>query len=126
MSEHLRYLAAHSRLPLSCMPNAGLPELTSEGAYYPVTAAELADAPESFAREFGLALAGGCCGTTPEHMAAVVRRLRDRPLTCRDPLPEPGVASLCQHGPFRQDPGFRSFGARTTADACRAWREVMN
>ena len=37
MSEHLRYLAAHSRLPLSCMPNAGLPELTSDGAYYPVT-----------------------------------------------------------------------------------------
>ena len=58
MSEHLRYLAAHSRVPLSCMPNAGLPQLTSDGAYYPVTPDELADAHEVFAAEFGLALAG--------------------------------------------------------------------
>jgi 5-methyltetrahydrofolate--homocysteine methyltransferase len=125
MSEHLRYLAAHSRLPLSCMPNAGLPELTSEGARYPVTAAELADAHETFAREFGLALAGGCCGTTPEHMAEVVRRLRDRPLTRRDPTPEPGVASLYQHVPFRQDTAFLAIGERTNANGSRAFREAM-
>src|ERR1700759_2392260 len=42
MSEHLRYLAAHARVPLSCMPNAGLPELTSDGARYPLTATQLA------------------------------------------------------------------------------------
>ena len=125
MSEHLRYLAAHSRLPLSCMPNAGLPELTSEGARYPVTAAELADAHETFAREFGLALAGGCCGTTPEHMAQVVRRLRDRPLTPRDPAPEPGVASLYQHVPFRQDTAFLAIGERTNANGSKAFREAM-
>src|SRR5712691_9202174 len=88
MSEHLRYLAAHARMPLSCMPNAGLPELTSDGAYYPVTPDELASAHEVFAGEFGLALAGGCCGTTPEHLAAVVTRLRDRPLAGRRPRPE--------------------------------------
>src|SRR6202046_1668751 len=51
MSEHLRYLAAHSQLPLSCMPNAGLPELTSDGAYYPVTPGELAAAHEAFSSE---------------------------------------------------------------------------
>ena len=78
MSEHLRYLAAHARVPLSCMPNAGLPELTSNGAYYPVTPRELADAHETFTREFGLALVGGCCGTTPEHMAQVTARLAGR------------------------------------------------
>ncbi len=125
MSEHLRYLAAHSRLPLSCMPNAGLPELTSDGAYYPVTAAELADAHEVFASEFGLALAGGCCGTTPEHMAEVVQRLRDRPLTPREPLPEPGVASLYQHVPFRQDTAFLAIGERTNANGSKAFREAM-
>ena len=125
MSEHLRYLAAHSALPLSCMPNAGLPELTSDGAYYPVTAAELADAHEVFAREFGLALAGGCCGTTPEHMAEVVRRLRDRPLTPREPRPEPGVASLYQHVPFRQDTAFLAIGERTNANGSKAFREAM-
>ncbi|HEU5418045.1 MAG TPA: methionine synthase [Streptosporangiaceae bacterium] len=125
MSEHLRYLAAHSRLPLSCMPNAGLPELTSDGAYYPVQPAELADAHEMFTREFGLALVGGCCGTTPEHIAELSGRLRDRPLTARRPRPEPGVASLYQHVPFRQDTAFLAIGERTNANGSRAFREAM-
>ncbi len=73
MSEHLRYLARHSRIPLSCMPNAGLPVLGKDGAHYPLTAPELADAQETFVREYGLSLVGGCCGTTPEHLRQVVR-----------------------------------------------------
>ena len=125
MSEHLRYLSAHSRLPLSCMPNAGLPELTSDGAYYPVTPAELTDAHEVFAAEFGLAIAGGCCGTTPEHMAEVVRRLRGRPVAPRKPRPEPGVSSLYQHVPFRQDTAFLAIGERTNANGSRAFRDAM-
>ena len=65
MSEHLRYLSRHARIPLSCMPNAGLPELTADGARYPLTPGQLADAHDSFTSEFGLALVGGWCGTTP-------------------------------------------------------------
>jgi 5-methyltetrahydrofolate--homocysteine methyltransferase len=125
MGEHLRYLAAHAQVPLSCMPNAGLPELTSDGAYYPVTAGQLADAHEAFWGEFGLAIAGGCCGTTPEHMTEVVRRLRDRPVAARQPRPEPGVASLYQHVPFRQDTAFLAIGERTNANGSRAFREAM-
>jgi 5-methyltetrahydrofolate--homocysteine methyltransferase len=125
MSEHLRYLAAHSRLPVSCMPNAGLPELTSNGAYYPVTADELAAAHESFVTEFGLAMVGGCCGTTPDHIAAVATRLGGRPLTRRRPRPEPGVASLYQHVPFRQDTAFLAIGERTNANGSKAFRDAM-
>ena len=73
MSEHLRYLAAHSPIPISCEPNAGLPVLTSDGACYPLTPAQLADAHDRFTSEFGLSLVGGCCGTTPEHIAALRR-----------------------------------------------------
>ena len=125
MSEHLRYLAAHARVPLSCMPNAGLPELTSNGAYYPVTPGELADAHETFAREFGLALVGGCCGTTPEHLAEVTARLAGRPLAKRRPRPEPGVASLYQHVPFQQDTAFLAIGERTNANGSKAFRDAM-
>lgn len=57
------------------MPNAGLPVLGPNGAHYPLSPSELATAHEQFVREFGLGLVGGCCGTTPEHMAAVVERL---------------------------------------------------
>jgi 5-methyltetrahydrofolate--homocysteine methyltransferase len=125
MSEHLRYLAAHARLPLSCMPNAGLPELTSDGAYYPVQPAELADAHEMFTGEFGLALVGGCCGTTPEHIAELSARLAGRALAPRRPRPEAGVASLYQHVPFRQDTAFLAIGERTNANGSKAFREAM-
>ncbi|MGI8450095.1 MAG: homocysteine S-methyltransferase family protein, partial [Streptosporangiaceae bacterium] len=125
MSEHLRYLAAHSRIPLSCMPNAGLPVLTSNGARYPLSPSQLADAHASFTEQFGLALVGGCCGTTPEHLAAVVERLRGRPVAPRRPRPEPGVASLYQHVPFRQDTSFLAIGERTNANGSKAFREAL-
>ena len=130
MSEHLRYLAAHSRIPISCEPNAGLPELTPGGAYYPLTPDELAAAHEKFTSEFGLALVGGCCGTTPAHVAALVERLGTRrpggrPLARRDPRPEPGVASLYSHVPFRQDTAFLAIGERTNANGSKAFREAM-
>jgi 5-methyltetrahydrofolate--homocysteine methyltransferase len=125
MSEHLRYLASHSPVPISCMPNAGLPELTADGARYPLSPAALADAHETFTREFGLALVGGCCGTTPEHLAAVVERVRARPLARRRPRPEPGVASLYQHVPFRQETAFLAIGERTNANGSKAFREAL-
>jgi 5-methyltetrahydrofolate--homocysteine methyltransferase len=125
MSEHLRYLAAHARVPISCMPNAGLPELTANGAYYPVTPAELASAHVTFIREFGLSLVGGCCGTTPEHLAEVRTRLDRVTRARRRPRPEPGVSSLYQHVPFRQDTAFLAIGERTNANGSKAFREAM-
>jgi len=125
MSEHLRYLAGHSRIPISCEPNAGLPMLTSDGASYPLTPAQLADAHERFTREFGLSLVGGCCGTTPEHIAALADRIGGRPVVARRPRPEPGVASLYAHVPFRQDTAFLAIGERTNANGSKAFRDAM-
>ncbi|MFE1271113.1 homocysteine S-methyltransferase family protein, partial [Streptomyces sp. NPDC058758] len=125
MSEHLRYLARHSRIPLSVMPNAGLPVLTSDGAHYPLTPAELADAQETFVREYGLSLVGGCCGTTPEHLRQVVERVRDLTPAPRDPRPEPGAASLYQTVPFRQDTSYLAIGERTNANGSKKFREAM-
>ncbi|MEU3922870.1 methionine synthase [Streptomyces sp. NPDC029004] len=125
MSEHLRYLARHSRIPLSCMPNAGLPVLGKNGAHYPLSAGELADAQETFVREYGLSLVGGCCGTTPEHLRHVVERVRDLAPTEREPHPEPGAASLYQTVPFRQDTSFMAIGERTNANGSKKFREAM-
>ncbi|MEV6650609.1 methionine synthase [Streptomyces sp. NPDC051219] len=125
MSEHLRYLARNSRVPLSCMPNAGLPVLGKDGAHYPLTAAELADAQETFVREYGLSLVGGCCGTTPEHLRQLVERVRDMTPTVRDPRPEPGAASLYQTVPFRQDTSYLAIGERTNANGSKKFREAM-
>ncbi|GII93851.1 methionine synthase [Sinosporangium siamense] len=125
MSEHLRYLARHSRLPLSCMPNAGLPELTSAGAHYPLSPDELAGAHEGFVRDYGLSLVGGCCGTTPEHMRRVVERVRGREPAARRPRPEPGASSLYQAVAFRQDTSYLAIGERNNANGSKAFREAM-
>ncbi|MFF1378264.1 methionine synthase [Streptomyces sp. NPDC058308] len=125
MSEHLRYLARHSRVPISCMPNAGLPVLGKDGAHYPLTAPELADAQENFVREYGLSLVGGCCGTTPEHLRQVVERVRGKETTRREPRPEPGAASLYQTVPFRQDTAYMAIGERTNANGSKKFREAM-
>ncbi|WLQ32891.1 methionine synthase [Streptomyces castrisilvae] len=125
MSEHLRYLTRHSRIPLLCMPNAGLPVLTKDGAHFPLGPEGLADAQETFVREYGLSLVGGCCGTTPEHLREVVERVRGAAPAVRDPRPEPGAASLYQTVPFRQDTSYLAIGERTNANGSRKFREAM-
>ncbi|MGK4579884.1 methionine synthase [Kitasatospora sp. HPMI-4] len=125
MSEHLRYLAKNARVGLSCMPNAGLPVLGRDGAHYPLSPAELAEAHDTFTREYGLSLVGGCCGTTPEHLRAVVERVQGRPVVSRDPRPEPAAASLYQSVPFRQETSYLAIGERTNANGSKKFRESM-
>src|SRR5690348_7383137 len=91
MTEHLRYLSRNARRPLSVMPNAGLPELGPNGATYPLTADELARALSQFVTEFGTSLVGGCCGTTPEHISAVVAAVADLAPPARTVDPDASV-----------------------------------
>jgi 5-methyltetrahydrofolate--homocysteine methyltransferase len=125
MSEHLRQLAKYSRIPLSVMPNAGLPELRSGGAVYPLTPDELATALAGFVTEFGVRLVGGCCGTTREHIAAVVQAVTSLIPRQRRPRPDPGVSSLYAAVPFRQDASVLMVGERTNANGSKAFREAL-
>ncbi len=125
MSEHLRYLSQHARIPLSVMPNAGLPELGPDGAVYPLGPEGLAEALTRFVTEFGAGHVGGCCGTTPEHIARVVEAVENVAPAGRTPTPEPGVSSLYQPVPFRQDASILMVGERSNATGSKAFREVM-
>nr|ABX71101.1 Lct18 [Streptomyces rishiriensis] len=125
MTEHLRHLARTARVPLACMPNAGLPVLGGDGATYPLGASELADAQADFVRDYGLSLVGGCCGTTPEHLRRLVERVRGVSPAERDPRPEPGAASLYQSVAFRQDTAYMAIGERTNANGSKKFREAM-
>ncbi len=125
MSEHLRQLSQHSTIPVMVMPNAGLPVLTATGASYPLGPEDLAIAHEQFVKEFGLSLVGGCCGTTPAHMSAVVKRLGGKAPGDRAPQPEPGVASLYQHVSLTQDNTYLAIGERTNANGSRAFRDAL-
>jgi 5-methyltetrahydrofolate--homocysteine methyltransferase len=125
MTEHLRYLAQHATVPISVMPNAGLPELGKDGAVYPLQPGELADALEGFVRDYGVGLVGGCCGTTPEHLRQVVDRVRGAEVPERAPVVEPSVASLYAAVPLRQDAGVLMVGERTNTNGSKAFREAL-
>ncbi|WP_280269987.1 methionine synthase [Nocardia wallacei] len=125
MSEHLRYLAKHAQLPVSVMPNAGLPVLGANGAEYPLTPEELAIALRGFVTEFGLALVGGCCGTTPEHIRQVAEAVREVSPAPREPVHEPSVSSMYTAVPFEQDASVLMIGERTNANGSKAFREAM-
>ncbi|WP_274526649.1 methionine synthase [Micromonospora alfalfae] len=125
MSEHLRYLSQHSRIPLSVMPNAGLPVLTADGAYFPLTPVELAEALERFITEYGVGLVGGCCGTTPEHIRVLAERLHGVTAPAREPRHEAGVSSVYHPVPFAQDASVLMVGERTNANGSKAFREAM-
>ncbi|MDL9935888.1 methionine synthase [Gordonia sp. ABSL1-1] len=125
MSEHLRYLSKHSRIPVSVMPNAGLPVLGPNGAEYPLAPDELAAALAGFVSEFGLDFVGGCCGTTPEHIRQVAAAVAATTKAARDPQHEPETSSLYSAVPFDQDASFLVIGERTNTNGSKAFREAM-
>lgn len=125
MSEHLRHLGRYAAIGVACMPNAGLPELTSDGAHYPLSPRGLADALDQYTSEFGLCLVGGCCGTTPDHIRLLVDRVRGRELADRTPVAPASVSSLYTEVPLRQDTSYLSIGERTNANGSKAFREAM-
>ncbi|GAA3967019.1 methionine synthase [Gordonia caeni] len=125
MSEHLRYLSKHSRVPVSVMPNAGLPVLGPNGAEYPLTADELATALAGFVSEFGLQFVGGCCGSTPEHIRRVADAVAQVTPAPRHPEHESETSSLYSAVPFDQDASFLVVAERTNSNGSKAFREAM-
>ena len=125
MSEHLRVLSQGAKVALSVMPNAGLPILGEHGAVYPLSAKELADYLLDFSDAYGVALVGGCCGTTPAHLAEVVKALSGKPVRARETRLDRGASSLYQYVPFRQDLAYLAIGERTNANGSKAFREAL-
>ena len=126
MTEHLRHLAQHAALPISCCPNAGLPTVVDGHTHYDLTPDELAEYHARFVTELGVQVIGGCCGTTPEHIAAVVERCRDLTPAARQPLPRAvGCRRCTPRCPSQQDTSFLIIGERTNANGSKAFRDAM-
>jgi 5-methyltetrahydrofolate--homocysteine methyltransferase len=125
MSEHLRYLSKHAHVPVSVMPNAGLPVLGPKGAEYPLQPEQLAEALSGFVADYGLSLVGGCCGTTPEHIRQVAEAIPGVRRGARHIEYEPSVSSLYSATPFAQDASVLMIGERTNANGSKAFREAM-
>jgi 5-methyltetrahydrofolate--homocysteine methyltransferase len=130
MAEHVGWLAANWPGLISVQPNAGLPELVDGHTHYPLGAADLASWLERFVTQDGVNLIGGCCGTSIEHIAALDAMLRKqggfRPApVARSPVWVPGVASLYQAVPLRQENAIFAIGERCNANGSKKWRELQ-
>jgi 5-methyltetrahydrofolate--homocysteine methyltransferase len=125
MSEHVRHLSAHCTRRISVLPNAGLPQVVDGQPHYPLTPSELARWLTEFVEQDGVNIVGGCCGTTPEHLAAVVQAVGGRKPKARTASLEPSVSSLYQAVTIRQDNSFLIVGERTNANGSRKFRELL-
>jgi 5-methyltetrahydrofolate--homocysteine methyltransferase len=125
MGEHLRYLSTHASTPVSCLPNAGLPSVVDGKMHYDLTPDELATWHARYITELGVSVVGGCCGTAPEHLAAVVAACRDLTPARRDVEDDPGCASIYAHVPYEQTPSILVVGERTNANGSKKFREAM-
>ena len=125
MSEHVRYLAAHCRRRISVMPNAGLPQLVDGRPFFPLTPDELARWVREFVETDGVNIVGGCCGTTPTHLAAIVKAVGRRPPTPRSVTHEPAVSSLYQSMPMRQEKSFLIVGERCNTNGSRKFKRLL-
>jgi len=125
MSEHIRSLSGSCDRFLLVQPNAGLPQLVDGETRYPLTPGELARWLAEFVEADGVNIVGGCCGTTPAHLAAVVQALGDRRPVRRDVRPEPAASSVYQSVTFRQETDLLAVGERTNANGSKRFRELL-
>src|SRR5881227_3875037 len=125
MGEHLRHLSQHCTVPISCLPNAGLPSVVEGKTHYDLTPEQLADYHERFITELGVSVVGGCCGTTPEHLRQVVERVRNLTPAPRNPEHEASASSIYSPVPLHQETSFLVVGERTNANGSKAFRDAM-
>ena len=125
MYEALRYLSGQARTLISALPNAGLPSVLDGKMHYDLTPDALAEHLSVFIRELGISIVGGCCGTTPEHLAKVVQACADLEPAPRSAVYEPSAASLYTAVPFEQELSFLVIGERTNANGSKRFREAM-
>jgi 5-methyltetrahydrofolate--homocysteine methyltransferase len=125
MHEHLRHLSQHCRVPISCLPNAGLPSVVDGKMHYDLTPDQLAEHHARFITELGVNVIGGCCGSGPEHLRAVVDRCKNLEPARRNPVHESGASSIYSAVNFHQDTSFLVVGERTNANGSKKFREAM-
>src|SRR5437588_5872119 len=126
MAENVRYLCQNSKFPVSIIPNAGIPDNVGGHAVFRETPESLAAELSHFARDLGVSIVGGCCGTTPAHLKAVVESVKDVVPHVREVPPNAACSSLYVQQPYRQDTSFLIVGERVNASGSKRMRGLLN
>ncbi|NLA37431.1 MAG: methionine synthase [Actinobacteria bacterium] len=131
MGEHIRYLSQHSRIPISVLPNAGLPSVVDGKMHYDLTAEQFTAQVTRFVSEFGVRVVGGCCGTTPEYIRQLAEAVRNVEPAALAPKHQDGATSIYSFQPFGSEEGdnaataFLMIGERTNANGSKAFRDAI-
>ncbi len=128
MRDAIRFLGENSPLPIHCIPNAGIPHQGPNGeTIFPEEPEPLADVLQEFVERYGVGIVGGCCGTTPDHIAAIVERVGGRdaqPRPSKDVWP-PHVSSMITATPLQQEPAPAMVGERVNSQGSRKAKELL-
>ena len=125
MADAVKRLSRHCPLPIIVVPNAGMPRIVDGVPVFDLSPDSFADTMSRFARDWGVRLLGGCCGTTPAHIRALCESLKSLRPSRDIPKYEPEFTSLFQHQPTRVEPSPLIIGERTNANGSRAFRKAL-
>ncbi|MDP9349402.1 MAG: homocysteine S-methyltransferase family protein, partial [Gemmatimonadota bacterium] len=125
MRQAVRYLSENSRLPISVIPNAGIPHNEGGCAVYPLSAVPFGEQQEEFVREFGVSIVGGCCGTTPEHIRELVGRVGGLAPQRREVPYVPRLSSGIRATELVQEPRPTMIGERVNAQGSRKVKRLL-
>jgi len=126
MRDAVRFLGEFSSVPIHCIPNAGIPVQGPDGeTIFPEQPEPLANTLGDFVDRYGLAIVGGCCGTTPEHISAIAERVKGRVPGERPAPREPHVSSMIGATPLVQSPAPTLVGERVNSQGSRKAKEML-
>ncbi|MGI9068411.1 MAG: methionine synthase [Pyrinomonadaceae bacterium] len=126
MTESIRYLCENAPLPVSVLPNAGLPSVVDGKMHYDETPETFTAQVVHFANDFGVNVVGGCCGTTPAHLKLVVEAMQRITPKVRDAKLVPAASSIYFQQPYVQDASFLIVGERVNASGSKKMRDLLN
>ena len=126
MTESIRYLCENAPMPVSVLPNAGLPEVKDGAQHYDETPESFTAQIVHFAKDFGVNIVGGCCGTTPAHLKSVVEQIQAIQPKQRHPEMIPSASSIYFQQPYVQDTSFLIVGERVNASGSKKMRDLLN
>jgi 5-methyltetrahydrofolate--homocysteine methyltransferase len=126
MTESIRYLCENAPLPVSVLPNAGLPSVVEGKMHYDETPESFTAQLLHFATDFGVNVVGGCCGTTPAHLKLAVEAMKGVTPKQRNPKLVPAASSIYSQQPYVQDSSFLIVGERVNASGSKKMRDLLN
>jgi len=126
MTESIRYLCENAPLPVSVLPNAGLPSVVDGKMHYDETPETFTAQLVHFAGDFGVNIVGGCCGTTPAHLKRVVEAMQRITPKQRNPKLVAAASSIYSQQPYVQDASFLIIGERVNASGSKKMRDLLN